>query len=127
MKVKSSYFSYKEMRNLATTVLLSWKKLWSVEWENLTVIEMEMKVKYLTFHTKKKKRETHDHSSFMEKALECGMREFEYDRNENESELITLKCGKDELRACLVIVFKNRFMFFKNVRDKYMQVYNKTI
>ena len=86
----------------------------------------ESEISYISYK-KKKKWETHDHSSFMEKALECGMREYEYDRNENESELITLKCGKDELRACLVIVFKNRFMFFKNVRDKYMQVYNKTI
>ena len=31
----------------------------------------------------------------------------------NESELITLKYGREKLRAYLVIVFKNRFMFFR--------------
>ena len=49
----------------------------------------------------------------MEKVVKCGMRKFEYDRNENENELITLKCGREKLRTCLVIVFKNRFMFFR--------------
>ena len=49
----------------------------------------------------------------MEKVVKCGMRKFEYDINENESELITLKCGREKLRTCLVIVFKNRFMFFR--------------
>uniref|UniRef100_F6HMM4 Uncharacterized protein n=1 Tax=Vitis vinifera TaxID=29760 RepID=F6HMM4_VITVI len=37
----------------------------------------------------------------MEKVVKCGMRKFEYDINENESELITLKCGREKLRTCL--------------------------
>ena len=51
----------------------------------------------------------------MEKAVKCGMRKFEYDRNENESELITLKCGREKLRTCLVIVFKNTYTFDKKI------------
>ena len=54
----------------------------------------------------------HNHFSFMERALEYGMGEFEYDRNEWKW-INYPKIWKREIKSLLVIVFKNRFMFFR--------------